>query len=152
VSMAKSLAAVLLSAGMASFPIGMTAVQVAHAALPDEVITARDGPYTVRQETIQPLIRNPRNKSEMEVRQTTVSKDVAYSDLDLSKDADVATLQERVRTAAIDVCREADRRAEFARWPVNVGFNCVADAKLRAKMIVKQAVADARSRRGVAKN
>jgi UrcA family protein len=116
---------------------------------PDEQVTVvQDTPYTVRQE-----VTERGNMSKMEVRQTSVSRGVSYSDLDLSKDSDVAILKDRIRTAALDVCRQADRRAgSLINRPLWPAPDCVTSAKQQAKADVNRIVANARSARTVAAN
>jgi UrcA family protein len=89
----------------------------------------------------------------MEVRQTSVSRGVSYSDLDLSKDSDVGILRDRAREAALDVCRQADRRAgSLINRPLNPSPNCVTTAKQQALADVNRIVANARATRTVAAN
>lgn len=127
------------------------AVQSAQAASgsPDEQVTVvQDTPYTVRQQ-----VTERGNMSKMEVRQTSVSKGVSYSDLDLSKDSDVAILRDRAREAALDVCRQAERRAgSLINRPLDPSPNCVTTAKQQALGDVNRIVANARSTRTVAAN
>jgi len=111
----------------------------------DEQVTVQETPYTVRQQDIGHTIGN---MSAMEVRQTSVSKAVTYSDLDLSKDADVAILKERARKAASDVCHEADRQAESPFYRrLNAVPDCFASADQQALANVNRIVADARAGR-----
>ena len=128
-----------------------SAIQSAQAApaSPDEQVTVvQDTPYTVRQQVIE-----RGNMSKMEVRQTSVSRGVSYSDLDLSKDSDVSILRDRARTAAMDVCRQADQRAgSLINRPLHPSPNCVTTAKQQALADVNKIVADARSGRMVAAN
>jgi len=112
-----------------------------------EQMTVPDSPYTVRQQVIEPSIGN---MSKMELRQTSVSKSVTYSDLDLSKDADVAILKERARKAARDACRLADRHADSLDRPVGVEPDCVTSARQQALANVNRIVADARAGRTLA--
>jgi UrcA family protein len=114
----------------------------------EQVTVQEDSPYTVRQQVIE-----RGNMSKMEVRQTSASKGVTYSDLDLLKDSDVAILKDRAREAAKDVCREADRRAEspFDRRINNVP-DCLTSARRQALADVNRIVADARTGRALAAN
>ncbi len=128
-----------------------SAIQSAQAApaSPDEHVTVvQDTPYTVRQQ-----VTERGNMSMMEIRQTSVSRGVSYSDLDLTKDSDVAILRDRARTAAIDVCRQADQRAgSLINRPLDPSPNCVTTAKQQALADVNKIVANARSGRMVAAN
>ena len=127
------------------------AIEFAQAApgSPDEHVTVQqDAPYTVRQE-----VTEQGNMSKMEVRQTTVSTGVSYSDLDLSKESDIAILKDRIRTAAMDVCRQADRRAgSLINRPLYPSPDCVSSAKQQARADVNRIVANARAPRTVAAN
>jgi UrcA family protein len=111
---------------------------------PGEHVTVQeDSPYTIRRQIIE-----RRNTSLMDVQQTTVSKGVTYSDLDLSKDWDVAILKDRAKKAASDVCRVADSRSDipFSR-PINLVPDCVTSARRQALADVDRIVADARTGR-----
>lgn len=125
--------------------------QAAPASSPDEEVTVQqDGPYTVQRAVTKPAISR---MSETEIHKTSVSTGVSYSDLDLSKDSDVAILRDRARTAAMDVCRQADRRAgSLINRPLDPSPNCVTTAKQRALADVNRIVANARSGRVVAAN
>jgi UrcA family protein len=72
--------------------------------LGEEKITVQ-GPYTVRTEMTKRSLGG-----EMPEFTISVSRDVNYADLDLSKSEDVAKLRDRVATAAKDSCRELDSR------------------------------------------
>jgi UrcA family protein len=126
--------------------VAMTSALAAPAGSPGEQLLVQDSPYTVRQDVIE-----RGNMSKMEVRQTSVSKGVNYSDLDLSKDSDVEILKDRARKEAQDVCREADRRAEspFDRRINNVP-DCLTNARRQALADVNRIVADARTGRTLA--
>jgi UrcA family protein len=108
-------------------------------------MTVEDTPYTVRQQVIE-----RGNISKMEVLETSASKAVTYSDLDLSKDADVAILKERARKAASDVCREADRHVDPLYRRIRAEPDCVTSAKQQALANVNRIVADARADRALA--
>jgi UrcA family protein len=82
-----------------------------------------DSPYTVRQKTLTRSLTG-----EMLTAQVSVESNVSYADLDLSKGADRATMRERLRQAAVDNCRELERRS---RRSINVTLdasNCVSRA------------------------
>jgi UrcA family protein len=95
-----------------------------------EEMTVYESPYTIRQELIT---RGwGRNMPETWV---SVSKDVKYGDIDLSKGSDVAMMEDRIRDAARENCRELDRLFSpkiFA--PVGLGSDstCVRDATRQA--------------------
>ena len=65
---------------------------------PDEVVRVF-APYVVKKETGQRAIQT-----------VSVSRDVDFHDLDLSRLADVTMLKQRVMQATLDVCRELDSR------------------------------------------
>jgi UrcA family protein len=133
---------------MAACGAAMTSAQAAPAASQDEQVTVQDTPYTVRQEEVG---RTVSNMSQMKVRQTSVSRGVTYSDLDLSKDSDVAVLKDRAKNAAWDVCRQAERRpASPLDRHIGVEPDCVTNARRQAVADVNRIVADARAGRMVA--
>lgn len=72
--------------------------------LGEEKITVQ-GPYTVRTEMTKRSLG-----AEMPEFTLSVSQNVNYADLDLSKPEDVAKLRDRVATAAKDSCRELNAR------------------------------------------
>jgi UrcA family protein len=122
--------------------VAMTSALADSAGSPGEQVTVeQDSPYTVRHEVIR---RD--NTSIMELRRTSVSKGVTYSDLNLSKDSDVEILKDRAREAARDVCREANRRpvSPFDRRINNIP-DCVTIARRQALVDVNRIVADART-------
>jgi UrcA family protein len=126
--------------------VAMTSALAAPVGSPGEQVTVKGAPYTVRQQVIE-----RGNMSKMELRQTSVSKGVIYSDLDLSKDSDVEILKDRARKVALDVCREADRRAESpVDRRIGVVPDCVTGAKRQAMADVNRIVADARTGRTLA--
>jgi UrcA family protein len=131
----------------------MTSAQAAPASSAEEQVTVQtDGPYTVQRQVIPPATSR---MSEMEIHKTSVSRGVTYSDLDLSKDSDVAILKDRAREAASDVCRQADRRGEAeapASRPLMSSPSCVNTARQQAMANVNRIVADARAGRTVAAN
>ena len=86
----------LLALGLPLFSAG--------AALGEEKITVQ-GPYTVRTEKTKRSLGG--HMPEVTI---SVSQNVGYTDLDLSKPEDVAKLRDRVNVAAKDSCRELDTR------------------------------------------
>jgi UrcA family protein len=91
-----------------------------------EEMTVYESPFTIRQE---PITRGwGRNLPETRI---SVSKEVSYAGLDFSKATDVTAMEDRIRDAARENCRELNRRyppSIFA--PVDSGGNstCVRDA------------------------
>lgn len=94
----------------------------AWAAPESEQITV-DGPYTVRQEMTKRSMGG-----DMGEQHLSVSQNVGYSDLDLTKYADVETLRQRVRTAAKDTCRELSRRFPVSMYIPVTTDTCARDA------------------------
>ena len=72
--------------------------------LGQEEVTVQ-GPYTVRKEMTKRSLGG-----EMPEFAISVTQQVNYADLDLSRPEDVAKLRDRVRMAAKDSCRELDSR------------------------------------------
>jgi len=59
---------------------------------------------------------------QMEIGRITVEQKVGFSDLDLSKEADVDIMRQRLREAAVQGCKEVNRRfkiriASRIPWP-----------------------------------
>jgi UrcA family protein len=80
-------------------------------------------PYTIRQQAL------PRTLPEMLVtKRISVETSVSYADLDLTKQADVDTMKDRLKKAARENCRELDRRFPRSVYiPVN-DTSCIRDA------------------------
>ena len=99
-------------------------------------------PYTVRQEVTSRAMNG-----EIGEQKLSVSQQVSYADLDLSKHADVETLRERVRAAAKDSCRELNRRYPKAAYIPVTNDTCARDAArdglARVDAITAQSVASA---------
>lgn len=95
---------------------------------PSEEMNVYQSPYTIRQE---PVTRGW--GKQMPETRISVGTNVSYADLDLQKKgADVATMTDRIRDAARDVCSELNRRyPESIYVPVSSG-NCVRDATNQA--------------------
>jgi UrcA family protein len=98
------------------------AAMPAWAAPESEQITV-DGPYTVRQEVTKRGMGG-----ELAEQNLSVSQNVGYSDLDLTKHADVEKLRDRVKTAAKDTCRELDRRFPVSTYIPVTSRSCARDA------------------------
>src|SRR3954462_7366768 len=92
----------LLVFGLQSFTATPATAQAAPSG--QEEVTV-DGPYVFHQQTTKRAMNG-----QMAEKTISVSQQVSYSDLDLSKAGDVETLRTRVKTAAKDDCRELDRR------------------------------------------
>jgi UrcA family protein len=88
----------------AIFLLAITSTPIAAQTVPSEEVTVF-APYVVKKES------GPRNAQII-----TVSRKVNYHDLDLSKPADVSTLEQRVKQSAEDVCKELDRQYTSGDW------------------------------------
>jgi len=75
------------------------------------------------------------------VMMVTISRNVSYHDLDLKTEADVTTLEGRVRQAAQDICHELDRQYPPTIYvPISKVKNCATDAANNGLMQVKAIV------------
>ena len=121
----------------------------AWAAPESEQITV-DGPYTVRQEVTKRAM-----SGDMGEMNFSVSQNVGYSDLDLTKQADVEKLRQRVRAAAKDTCKELDRRFPVSIYIPLTSRSCARDAArdglARVDAITAQSVASAGTRQTLAR-
>ena len=115
----------LLVIGLPIFPGGLGSARAATTG--HEEITV-DGPFVVREQTTKRGL-----SGEMAEKTLTVSQNVSYADLDLSKPADVEKLRGRVNTAAVDSCKELVRRFPSSIYiPVGDDRRCAKDAAGRA--------------------
>lgn len=69
---------------------------------PNEEVTVV-APYLVKKKVLES------KPGRMEVFSVTVDRPVSYAGLDLTRDADIAEFEKRIRDAAQDVCARADR-------------------------------------------
>lgn len=77
----------------------------------------------------------------------SVNRSVSFADLDLTKDADAATLGKRVNDAAADACRLLDRRYPKKIYiPVSPNEDCAAKAAGNAMNIANQVIAAAKQK------
>jgi len=91
-----------------------------------EEVTVRP-PYTIR---MQPLVYD---KSGMvQEARTTVEASVSYADLDFSKQADVDTMRDRLRTAARDNCRTLHRNPHILGYIPTDEAACVRSLTLQS--------------------
>jgi UrcA family protein len=109
--------------GLTILPVTLTSTPAAAKAETEQVTVA--GPYTV---TRQDIGRIAGTGGWEEKEKLSVSKQVSYSDLDLSKPTDVDVLKDRVKHAARDVCRELSRRFPATIYIPVDSDNCVHDA------------------------
>lgn len=96
-----------------------SASALAAPAMSEEGVTVYHAPFTYHRQVNRALDR------ELPTEQITVSTEVSDADLDMSKDADVDTLKERIRQAAVDGCKELDRRFPKALYAPVGGEDCV---------------------------
>lgn len=137
----------LLACGLAALCLGTAPAFAAPAA--DEQVIVQDAPYTVQQQMLDRPLDS--NMSMVREQKTMVARGVTYSDLDLSRDSDVVLLKERAKAAALDVCREANRRAGSPLYlPDESAPGCAVKARQQALANVNRIVADARAGRTVA--
>lgn len=135
----------LLILGLQVFPAGL-----AQAASQEEQVTV-DGPYTVQHQVTKRAMQG-----RMEEETISVSQQVGYSDLDMSRQSDVDRLRDRVRTAAKDSCRELERRFPSAVYiPDKTRFECVREATSQAMAqidaVASRSMAQANTGRAVAR-
>ena len=77
----------------------------------------------------------------------SVNRSVSFADLDLSKDADAATLGKRINDAAADACRALDRRYPKKTYiPVSPNEDCAANAAANAMKVANQVIAAAKQK------
>jgi UrcA family protein len=104
-----------------------------------------DGAYTIRQEVIENKLGS------MPIGRISVEKRVNYADLDLSKASDVTELNERVKQAALDSCRELDHRFPASTYkPLDGPYECTVNATRQALALASAAVQSATSNKRVA--
>ncbi len=97
-------------------------------------------PYVVRREPVRP--RRGFNREHLEI--ISVSRAVSFADLDLAKAEDRTILDSRVKQAAIDACKELDRRyPKQAYVPVPIEQDCVKNATDEAMIQVNELIAAA---------
>jgi UrcA family protein len=76
------------------------------------------------------------------IKELTIRSRVSYADLDLTKPADAATLEKRVRDAATSSCKEIKVDVPVEGWTVD---RCIREATEDAMVQVNKAVADAKA-------
>lgn len=134
----------LLALNLQPFPAGLGSAQAAQLGmdLGRENITV-DGPYTISQEMTRRALRGRPPETTL-----SISQQVRYGDLDLSKPSDVDELRDRLSAAARDNCRQLDLR--FPREihiPDQSRFQCLRNGRNNAvaqlEAITGRAVASA---------
>ena len=128
---------------------------VAQAASAEEDQVMVDGPYTIHQQAEWV------GSGHMNEVKITVSQKVSFADLDLSRQADLNMLRNRVKAAARDNCLELERRFPSPTFSLDTSRNeCIRNAardgltqamtNLQMKaMAQRQATANARARLSV---
>jgi len=118
-----SLCGTLLALELGAFGAG--SVTPVAAQEPSEAVTVyHHAPYTIQRRTLAPAL----GKRSMPVEQITVGKDVSSAGLNLSRPADRDQMNDRIRQAAVDSCRELDRHfPESIYMPVG-SEDCVESA------------------------
>jgi UrcA family protein len=86
-----------------------------------------DPPYTTRQQPVTSSL--PGQMQEMRI---TVESQVSYADLDFSKQSDVDTMRHRLKKAARDNCRQANRRFSYLMYVPLDEASCVRTATLQS--------------------
>lgn len=76
------------------------------------------------------------------IKELTIRSRVSYADLDLTKAADVATLEQRVKDTAASSCKEIRVDVPIDGWTVE---RCVREATADAMVQVNKAAADAQA-------
>lgn len=128
----------LLGAALMAFSSGAGLAQPTDTAgtdaAPHERVTVY-APYVVTRKISNPRLANP---SGVGIEVVTLSRNVSYSDLNLSQAEDQTTLANRVHQAAEDACKEIDRRYPKGAWastPANQ--DCVGAAVNQAMYVVR---------------
>ena len=106
-------------------PVGLQLAQAATEIQTGQEEVTVDGPYTIREDAIKGFP----TRELLNGTSVSVSRDVGYSDLDLSNPADADKLRARVKDAARDTCAHLDRR--FPQWNYATDhnrFHCIKDA------------------------
>ncbi len=88
---------------------------------------------------VQQTIVTDRTPTGTPVETTTISRNVAFSDLDLTKHTDVEELKMRVKTTATDLCSELDKL--FPLQPKDE--TCAQKSEDRAMVQVDSLISDA---------
>jgi UrcA family protein len=97
-------------------------------------------PYVVKKS----VTKAPRS---LPVSTINMSRGISYHGLDLTADADVATLETRVRQGAEDICKELDRRyPKTAYIAVQEDKECAKNAAESAMVEVRTVVAAVRAK------
>ena len=108
----------------------------------EEVAVA--APFTIREENLPGTF-----PGRMPMQRVTVETNVSFSDLDLSKAADVDTMKERIRSAAREDCRELDRRFPQSVYVPVGSSNCIRSATNDAMARLNEVRGSAMAQRAV---
>lgn len=100
-------------------------------------------PFVVRHKPIDPMMSKT---SSTGLELVSVSRTVSFHDLNLGKQIDADTLENRVHRAAVDACAELNKRYPTATYtPVPAKQDCVGNAVSGAMVSVKQLIAAAKA-------
>jgi UrcA family protein len=94
----------------------------------EEITVYHHNPYTIHRQ----MLGRPLGQDRLPEERITVEEDVNIADLDLSKPADVDKMNERVRQAAVDSCRELSRQYPKSMYMPVGKEDCVASATTQA--------------------
>ncbi|HET7085582.1 MAG TPA: UrcA family protein [Rhizomicrobium sp.] len=117
---------------------GIGPVLAAERSAEEEQVTVA-APYTIRLEKL-----NRAMAGQMPIERISVESSVSYADLDLSKQNDVDMMRHRIRHAAIENCRELDRRYPPAMYVPMDSVDCVKGAVNQANARLDEARATPR--------
>ena len=106
--------------------IGAGSASVLTAPESDEKVTVTS-PYTIRQQVLTRSLSR-----QMQIKRISVEQNVSYADLNLSKEADVAVMRQRLKEAAVQGCNELDHRFPRSIYVPVQDTDCVKDTTIRA--------------------
>jgi UrcA family protein len=101
---------------------------------PEQVIVEAS-PFTIQ--------RTPSRRQYRLVRpeRVSISLPVDYADLTLSKPADAAEFERRIREAAKEVCQELDRRVPRSHFDIVLDPDCLKQTTEKALVMARRAIA-----------
>ena len=93
---------------------------------PTEEVTV-DAPYTIREQTLSPGLHG-----RMQEVQISVETSLSFADLDRSNPANLRKMRQRIRRAAVENCRELNRRFPPSVYVRIEQDDCVRNTTLQA--------------------